>query len=282
MLLPKNQFQTITEWSLKSSLIVAGLPAIMYAAQGVLTYAAYQGLDPLTFNGLMQTKTLSAALFCFLLLGRKQSALQMVALCLLTLSALVFQGTLSLNSIFGRTATHSTAKEYRNNSSQQSKNRFFLGIVPCLMATSISGLAGTLSQKGLQLAGEGGRNAFLYTVEISFFSAVCLLVSISRGRIAHMASTIKGKRDTQPQSLFQNWTPETILPICLKAFGGILTALIHKYADSVTKGFALVLGLVLTGVIQAVLDSKTLSLDQAVGTLLVLLSSWLHFKHPAL
>ena len=79
---------------------------------------------------------------------------------------------------------------------------------------------------------------------------------------------------------FSKWNAGTVLAILTKALGGLLTALVHKYAGSVTKGFCLILGLVLTGAIQAVLDRKTLSTNQMVGTALVLLSSYLHFTNP--
>jgi UDP-sugar transporter A1/2/3 len=145
-----------------------------------------------------------------------------------------------------------------------------LGVVECLVATALSGLAGSLSQKGLQMTGISGRNAYLYTVEVSFYSAVCLFVSLIVSTRFQFSGT----------SFFQSCNASTLLPICLKACGGLLTAFVHKHAGSVTKGFALILGLVLTGVIQAVLDKKTLSRDQMMGTGLVLLSSWLHFTNP--
>ena len=266
-------------------MIVAGIPAFLYAIQGVLTYTAYQSLDPVTFNGLQQTKIISAALFCFLLLGKRQSHLQIVALAILTLSALLFQGTarISLPSISSLTSRKSKNRmtnatlavthqneEWKNNDSEGAtslappkRTTSSLGIMTCLLATAISGLAGSLSQKGLQMTGIGGRNAYLYTVEVSLYSALCLLVS-SRPNF---------------QS-FQSWTPSTVFAIVLKAMGGLLTAFVHKYAGSVTKGFALILGLVLTGAIQAILDKKTLSNNQMAGTALVLLSSWLHFTNP--
>jgi len=304
----------VSDWSLSSSLVVAGIPATLYALQGVLTYTAYENLDPVTFNGLTQTKMLSAALFCYLLLGRRQSPWQCVALGLLTVSALVFQGTLSLGSWLSSRSNsnsngdgdsarrpsapvHASTKDTQTNTetaARRNRNRNRLvwgGIVPCLLATSISGLAGSLSQKGLQLTGaDGGRNAFLYTVEVSFFSALCLVVSLVNdwrkggAKASSSSSTSMSANPTQERRspLFAHWTPATLLPVVLKAVGGILTALIHKYADSVTKGFALILGLVLTGVVQAAMDEKTLSLDQTAGTALVLLSSWLHFKNPAL
>ena len=73
---------------------------------------------------------------------------------------------------------------------------------------------------------------------------------------------------------------ETFIPIIVKAAGGVLTALVHKHSGSVMKGFALVLGLVFSGVFQTTLDGKDLTLSQVVGTAIVLLSSWLHFTNP--
>ena len=65
----------------------------------------------------------------------------------------------------------------------------------------------------------------------------------------------------------------TLLPVACKACGGVLTALVHKHAGSVSKGFALTLGLVLsTG-----LSDRELEIHQGLGTILVMLSSWLHF-----
>lgn len=276
-------FRTFIDWSLSSSLIVAGIPASLYAIQGVLTYTSYQNLDPVTFNGLQQTKIISAALFCFLLLGKRQSQLQIIALGLVTLSALLFQGTakvslsilrewLSSRRLIADTTTvaaqgASKTSDVRNDSkydSQRQRQRMSsLGVVTCLLATAISGLAGSLSQKGLQMTGINGRNAYLYTVEVSLYSALCLLFS----KRPNLAKDVR------------EWNAGTVIAIMCKALGGLLTAFVHKYAGSVTKGFALILGLVLTGAIQAVLDKRTLTTNQVMGTALVLLSSWLHFNN---
>ena len=53
---------------------------------------AYQVLDPFTFNVLNQTKTLSARLSCYLVMGWKQSQVQILALFLLLVAALVIEG----------------------------------------------------------------------------------------------------------------------------------------------------------------------------------------------
>ena len=71
------------------------------------------------------------------------------------------------------------------------------------------------------------------------------------------------------------WAYMTLLPTVVKAAGGVVTALVHKHVGSVAKGFALMFGLVLSGSLAAARISAT------VGTLLILLSMWLHFTHPA-
>lgn len=46
-------------WTLSSSLLLAGFPALLYAMQGVLTYIGYQNTDSVSENG---SKTMSVVL----------------------------------------------------------------------------------------------------------------------------------------------------------------------------------------------------------------------------
>jgi UDP-sugar transporter A1/2/3 len=174
---------------------------------------------------------------------------------------------------------------------------FVRGILPCLGATLLSGLAGALSQKGLQLTGGGhGRDAFLYTMEVSFYSAVTLFVSIlcsSRdGRNYSLNNTTTTITTAKKQQLsqaaqpttdwFHGWTWQTWIPILIKAYGGVLTALVHKYAGSVAKGFALMFGLVLSQLVSSMIQEQDVTMPQLVGTMLVMLSGWMHFTNPPL
>jgi UDP-sugar transporter A1/2/3 len=276
-----GEFRNILkDWTLKSSLLVAGLPAALYAVQGVLSYTSFQNLDSVTFNGLSQTKTLSAAVCCYLVLGKPQSPLQVLALAVLFLSALIFQNIVQIR-IGNRTPdglkSDSPPKTQPGPTKALYPKKYVaLGIVPCLAASFLSGLSGSLSQKGLQLTGGQGRDAFFYTMEVSAFSASFLLISILTKRARNTSNDV-GAVKTGP---FAYWTWKTFLPILIKAFGGVLTALVHKHAGSVVKGFSLMLGLVLAGFTQAVLDGKELSANQIVGTLMVMLSGWMHFTNP--
>lgn len=243
-------------WSLSSSVLAAALPAVLYAFQGVLQYVAQINLDPVAYNGLSQTKTLFAALACYLLMGMNQSMQQMLSLTLLFFSATLFQNHRSTANV-----------DVRNESNDLTW--WFKGVLPCLGATALSGFAGALSQRGLQLAGGGiGRDPYLYTVEISVYSALTLTVPL----------LIHGGRNNFS---WDGWTYKTLIPILWKALGGILTALVHKSAGSVTKGFALMLGLVLAATFQSICTNKDMSWHHLGGTTLVLFSGWLHFAHPS-
>jgi len=264
--------QELQNWSPTSTLIAAGLPSALYALQGTLTYTAYQNLDAVTFNGLTQLKVLSSALCCYLVLGRKQSIIQVISLGLLMMSTVIFQGS------WRHWFVHKEKEPVANNNNRH----LLLGVLPCLTATLLSGLAGAFSQRSLQKeVGRMHRNAYFYTIEISFLSAVCLMFSMSmdwfRKYNRGSSNLMKNKHDRS--QFWDHWTYATLLPITTKATAGLLTALVHRHLGSVIKGFALVLGLVFSALLQFALEGVDLSIGQLIGTALVLFSSWLHFTN---
>jgi UDP-sugar transporter A1/2/3 len=282
----------LVHWSPQSTLIAAGIPSLLYAIQGTLTYTAYQHLDPVTFNGMMQFKVLSSALGCYIVLGQKLSGVHVATLALLMMSTLIFQGSWK-ELLWDRWVTrrkeysveeNSNGKRGCDTSSGQNKNNFWLGVLPCVGATLLSGLAGAFSQKSLQTSDVGSmmeRDAYFYTVEISFLSAICLVISLTFHCWRDNVFEGKERNGLEDQVFFRHWNYSTLLPISTKASAGVLTALVHRHLGSVIKGFALVLGLVFSALLQFALEGRDLTAEQLVGTMLVLLSSWLHFKSPA-
>ena len=277
-----DNLASIRKWTLRSSLLAAGLPSALYALQGVFTYTAYQNLDSVTFNALTQMKTLSAAFCCYLVLGKVQSPMQLLALGMLSVTPFVFQGVFKFGKQAGKTSGNEIKSGKKGSLQIDSKKRLLLGVAPCLGATLLSGLAGAFSQKSLQMVvGSIERGAFFYSAEISFFTAVCLIFSMwskdsrNDGKVVEAGSSGITKR-----AYFEHWSWQTLIPITVKASGGILTALVHKHSGSVMKGFSLVLGLVFSALLQTVLDGEDLTAGQIFGTALVLGSSWLHFTSP--
>lgn len=255
----------IQGWNFTTWISVAFLPAALYALQNLAALQAYQNLDSLTFNVLNQTKTLSAALCCYLVMGRKQSFIQVLSLLLLLLSALIMEKLVPLGAFV------SADMSFEAQVPKFSSKHFSHGVAPILVASFISGLSGALSQKNLQAQG-GGRNAYLFSMELCAASTLILTTSL-------FFST-DGKRILE-DGFWSGWTSTTWIPIVTNSIGGIIVGLVTKYAGSVRKGFALILGIFLSGVVQAALQPEIgVSREQAVGGLIAAVSLWIHATNP--
>jgi len=271
-----------SKWSLVQWVQVAGVPAGLYAVQNVAALTAYQHLDALTFNVLNQTKTLSAALCCYVVMGQQQSFVQVLALLLLLLSALVVEGVMPLPFLSdANKVEEKTISEDGGGISQWDTTHVTYGVAPILLASFISGLAGALSQKNLQSAG-GGRNPYWFSMELCAASAMMLglklLFNSSSSSEATTTSTIS-------VGMWDGWTLTTLIPIATNAAGGIVVGLVTKYAGSVRKGFALIFGILLSGVIQELVTKKdegggSVRPEQIVGGLLAGVSLYLHATNP--
>lgn len=86
------------------------------------------------------------------------------------------------------------------------------------------------------------------------------------------------------KGFFDNWTPQTLIPIFTNAAGGIIVGLVTKHSGAVKKGFALIFGLLLSGILQALgsdEENEVVSKEQVVGGILSALSLYLHSAFPA-
>lgn len=252
-------------WSIQSWLSVAFVPAGLYAVQNLAALTAYQNLDALTFNVLNQTKTLSAALCCYLVMGRQQSPLQILSLLLLLLSALVMEGVVKVDQLL-LLQDNNDATE-----TQWDSRHFTHGVAPIMLASFISGLAGALSQMNLQAAG-GGRNPYLFSMELCAASVFILGASL-------MFSP--DGQEIAAHGFWHGWTLRTFIPIVTNSAGGIVVGLVTKHAGSVRKGFALIFGIFLSGAIQAaVRPDQKITKEQLVGGILATVSLYLHSTNP--
>ena len=325
LLSPSQRQQALASWSVQSWWKWAGIPAALYAIQNYAKLLAYQHLSPVAYSVLNQTKTLSTALFCFLLLGIPQSPLQMVSLLVLLSSALVMEQVIPVRrrvapvplrirvssslhwkrrsilphhgAIRGRsrssklfscvTSEHAqqgsrsivqsrpppspqaTTASGDAESQRADPRRFTHGVLPLLLANLTSGLAAALGQKALS---QQRRNLYLYGMELS--SASFLLV------LASLLGSQDG-RQIRREGWRRHWTAWVWLPIAAHAVGGLLVGLVTKYAGSVQKGFALIFGVLLSGIFQEQwLHHEPVTREQVVGAALACISVWMHAAFP--
>jgi UDP-sugar transporter A1/2/3 len=197
-------------------------------------------------------------------MGRKQSLIQVFSLFLLLISALIMEKVISFDSFLS--TNESSCKIFEWDSSHWTK-----GVAPIMLASFISGLSGALSQNNLQSHG-GGRNPYLFSMELCAASVLLLTFST--------LFSADGRRIADA-GFFHGWNGWTWIPIVTNSIGGIIVGLVTKYAGSVRKGFALIFGIFLSGLSQAILQPEVgVSKEQAIGGLLAATSLWIHATNP--
>lgn len=255
MLLLENATDCFKGWRLIESLHGAALPAAIYSVQNLLLQQAYPNLDFITFNLLNQSKLLSTALFVYFLMGQKQSPMQCLALVMLMAGAALISGDSA-----------------QQKDGKASENKFWEGVVPLMLASVLSGIAAALSQLALQ---GRRRNSYLYTMELASYSMICLAVATAFG-----AGNGSDSARIAELGLFHGWTAGTLIPIVVSALGGIFVGQVTKYAGGVRKGFAIVLGILLTAFLQLLVYGQPMPMATLLAVPLIGASITLHGISP--
>ena len=83
-LLAEGSVQKVwSTWSLKDCLTSGAVPAAVYSVQNVFIQIGYQHNSGLMFNLLNQTKIIFTAVMVYMVVGKKQSIMQMLSLGIL-------------------------------------------------------------------------------------------------------------------------------------------------------------------------------------------------------
>ena len=82
------------------------------------------------------------------------------------------------------------------------------------------------------------------------------------------------------RGFFAGYTPIVWAVVSLQVLGGLVVALVVKYADNILKGFATSLAIVLTCVISVFLFDFSLTARFAAGAALVLYSTYMYSNPP--
>eukprot|EP00747_Dinoflagellata_sp_TGD_P017143 gnl/TRDRNA2_/TRDRNA2_125629_c0_seq1.p1 gnl/TRDRNA2_/TRDRNA2_125629_c0~~gnl/TRDRNA2_/TRDRNA2_125629_c0_seq1.p1 ORF type:complete len:326 (+),score=55.58 gnl/TRDRNA2_/TRDRNA2_125629_c0_seq1:118-1095(+) len=239
------------DWTFRGFIMCAGLPSVTYLVQNYCIQIAYQNLDGVVLNILNQTKMLFTALFVYLFTGKRQSRTQMLALMLVFVAGVLVS-----------TSESSASKAQQHAVSKQVS----LGLFCVLCASVLSGFGGGFTEWILQ--GQK-RDSYLYSTEMAVLG--CMM--IVGGWILNISPDAQVWRQ---EGIFARWGPWTIVPVLTQGWGGIVVGLIIKTAGSVKKGFAVIVGLILTCVLKCIVDGERLSITACGAVPIVALSIWLH------
>lgn len=232
------------------------VPSIVYYVQNNLIYISATHLDAATSQVTYQMKILTTAIFSVTMLNKKLHGYQWLALVILFVGVALVQ----LLQI-----TRSSSPSGRHDSHQSPITGFLAIVAACFL----SGFAGVYFEKILK----GSKDVSLWIRNIQLAS-----IAIPFGLIQVLVTDASAINE---KGFFYGYSLITWIVILLQAQGGLLVAVVVKYADNILKGFATSLSIVLSCIASVYLFDFELSFQFVAGAGLVIASIFLYGKQPA-
>ncbi|XP_056277604.1 solute carrier family 35 member A3b isoform X1 [Pseudoliparis swirei] len=198
------------------------IPAGIYTLQNNLLYVALSNLDAATYQVTYQLKILTTALFSVSMLGKRLGLYQWLSLLFLMAGVTLVQWP--------------TESEGDTEQLILSAGSQFVGLMAVLMACVSSGFAGVYFEKILK---ETKQSVWVRNIQLGLFSFVFGFV----GMIVYDGEMVR------ELGMFQGYNAVTCTVVALQALGGLVIAVVIKYADNILKGFATSLSIIVSTLI---------------------------------
>ena len=227
------------------------VPSFVYLVQNNLLYVAASNLDVATYQITYQLKILTTAIMSVTMLNKKLIPSQWLSLIILIAGVALVQ--------------LSDVKETASaNSAEQSK---LLGFTAALSACCLSGFAGVYFEKILK---GSDVSVWMRNVQLA-------LLSVPMGLVTSYVSD--GSKIAE-NGFFHGYDNFVWFTVAQNALGGLLVAVVVKYADNILKGFACSLAIIITCVASIFIFDFSLSLQFTVGAACVIGSIFLYGYVP--
>ena len=228
------------------------VPSAVYLIQNNLLYVAASNLDVATYQITYQLKILTTAMFAVTMLNKKLISTQWISLLILIAGVAMVQ--------------LSDVKESKSsaNVAEQSK---MLGFTAALSACCLSGFAGVYFEKILK---GSDVSVWMRNVQLAMLSVPMGLVT----------SYVSNGAKISEHGFFHGYDNFVWFTVAQNALGGLLVAVVVKYADNILKGFACSLAIIITCVASIFIFDFSLSLQFSVGAACVIGSIFLYGYQP--
>jgi len=230
------------------------VPSLLYTIQNNLLYLALTNLDAATYQVCYQLKILTTALFSATLLQRQFSRTKWVSLVILTVGVAIVQ------------ISGSGDKGHKDDAGE-SHNRF-VGLAAVLCAACTSGFSGVYFEKILK-----GSSTTLWIRNIQMGLPSIL--------IAYITVLLKDSAAIAEQGFLGGYTTIVWIVVLVQAAGGLIVAVVVKYADNVLKVFATSFSIIISCIISAILFDFRPNFSFLIGASLVVIATVLYSKPPS-
>ncbi|CAO3600386.1 unnamed protein product [Absidia cylindrospora] len=253
------------------------IPSGLYALQNNLLYVALSNLEAATFQVTYQMKILSTAIFSVVLLKRTLQRDKWVALVMLMIGVTLVQS----QSMASSASPPSVPQQQQPGTVDDTEHLLadalmeddmgnilatqspFIGLMAVITSCISSGFAGCYFEKILKTS---DTSMWVRNIQLGISGAFFSLV----GMLAY---------DMQPireGGLLQGYDGLTWIVVVNQALGGLLVAIVVKFADNILKGFATSLSIIVSGVISFYLFNFQPTLTFMTGACIVMVSSYLY------
>lgn len=230
------------------------VPSLVYLIQNNLLYVSASHLDAATYQVTYQLKILTTAMFAVLILKKQLLRTQWMSLVALVMGVVLVQLSDS-----GEAITSNVNTEHQNH---------LIGFSAALTACVLSGFAGIWFEKILK--GGAEVSVWMRNVQLSLCSIPFGLIScyVYDGALV------------RERGFFYGYDRFVQYLIILQACGGLIVALVVKYADNILKGFATSLAIIISCVASMYLFAFQLTVQFALGAACVIFSIFLYGHVP--
>jgi len=225
------------------------IPASIYAIQNNLLFIALSNLEAAVYQVTYQLKILTTALFSVSLLGKSLNKKQWISLLLLMMGVTLVQLELQSNQVAG-------------NNKDNNQNPLH-GLAAVLIACFSSGFAGVYFEKVVKKAES---NIWIRNIQLGVFGALFSLLTM----------VLQDGAKISENGLFYGYNMLTFVVIFMQAIGGLVVALVVKYADNILKGFATSISILFSAIISFWLSDFWPSMQFSCGTGIVLVSVYIY------
>jgi len=206
------------------------VPAICYAVQKNLLFVAISNLDAAVFQVAYQGKILTTAMFSVIMLGKKLTKRQVFAL-------FVLLAGVGLVQISSADTPGAAGRENEN---------VLVGTLAVLASCVISGFAAIyfewILKKGVPKDQQTSHSLWVRNFQLAIFA----------GSAAAVGVWTKDGKAVNENGVFQGFNLLVWVVTFLEAFGGIVVALVIKYADNILKNFATAVAIVTSVIVSAI------------------------------
>mmetsp|Transcript_28723 Transcript_28723/g.63830 ORF Transcript_28723/g.63830 Transcript_28723/m.63830 type:complete len:416 (+) Transcript_28723:119-1366(+) len=235
-----------------AELLKLSVPSFLYTVQNNLLYLALTNLDAATYQVCYQLKILTTAVFSAVLLSRKFSRTKWIAILILTIGVAIVE-------------TSGSGDEQSQGAGDESSREHLVGIIAVICAACTSGFSGVYFER---IVKGSSTTLWIRNVQLGLPSVI----------LAFAAVFYKDHQAVSERGFFHGYNRLVWLVVTVQAAGGLIVAIVVKYADNVLKTFAASFSIIISSFVSAILFDFRPNVQFVVGTLLVVFSTAMYSR----